>query len=165
MPLTATPERLQPRARHFPSKRLERSEISRNGMIVEVTQHHLFQPAAGLLNRIVDAFAQFPCDTPSSFAIQPLPNRLARPTVNLPLFPDRAADMRESQKIERLRFPRPIPASGLPPQTAQTVSSVFSPGAVPPVVLTAVPATASEIGVRLTAGAETPTQNHLRTER
>ena len=44
MPLTATPERFQPRAHHLSSKRLERQEISRNSRIVEVTLHHGAQP-------------------------------------------------------------------------------------------------------------------------
>jgi hypothetical protein len=58
MPLTATPERHQPRARHLPPKRLERPKVSRNSMIVEVALHHRPQPVPGLGHPFMPALAQ-----------------------------------------------------------------------------------------------------------
>src|SRR5450755_4544187 len=107
MPLTATPERLQPRARHFPSRRLERSDISPNSLIVEVPLDHRAQPVPGLGNPFVPALAQF-LPHCLQFATQPL-------FVRLPLdlepatSPGLPPDMRESQKIEDLRLSFPFP--------------------------------------------------------
>src|SRR6266568_822549 len=109
MPLTAAPERLQPRARHFPSKRLERSEISRNSMIVEVALHHRAQPVPGLGNPFVPALAQL-LPHCLQLATQPLFDRLP-PDLEPATPPSLPAPMRESQKIEsvRLSLPSPFP--------------------------------------------------------
>ena len=71
-------------------------------MIVEVSPHYLCQPAAGLLNRIVHAPAQFACNVPQ-FRCHSLSDcrTLYR---KLAALPDRAADMREAQKVEGLGF-------------------------------------------------------------
>src|SRR5688572_112772 len=102
MPLTATPQRLQPGARHLPPKRLERCEVSRHRVIVEVALHHRPQPVSGPGDRLMPALAQL-LPYRLQFAPQPLGDRLPpdRKPSTLPGLP---ADVRESQKIEGVGF-------------------------------------------------------------
>ena len=60
--LTAPPQRKQPVPRCFPPERAEPLQITRYSVVVEVSSHHLIQPVAGLLNRVVHAFTQFGCN-------------------------------------------------------------------------------------------------------
>src|SRR5487761_2539116 len=103
--LTAPPQRKQPVSRRLPPERIEPLQVSRNRVIVEVSSHHLCQPVAGLLNRIVHSPAQFGCNI-AQLCCHAFPNRLALYR-KLAALMDRAADMSEAQKVERLWFPRP----------------------------------------------------------
>ena len=44
MPLTATPERLQPASCNLPPEHPERHKVPRHGMVAEVALHHRPQP-------------------------------------------------------------------------------------------------------------------------
>src|ERR1035437_5187840 len=100
MPLTATPQRLQPRSRDLPPERLERREVSRYCMIVEVALHHRPQPFPGLGNPLMPPLAQF---LPYRLQFAPQPHLDRLPSYREPLaFPGLPADVRESQKVEGL---------------------------------------------------------------
>ena len=102
MSLTATPKRLQPRARHFPPERLKRREIPWYSVIVEVALHHRSQPFPGLGNPLVPPLAQL-LPYRLQFAPQPLLDRLPSDLEPVALR-GLPANMRESKKIEGLGF-------------------------------------------------------------
>jgi hypothetical protein len=93
--------------RDFPPERLKPRQISRNSMVVEVSTDDLFQPIPGFRNRSMHAPAQFHPDTPE-FRRHPLAHCLTMYR-ELAAFMDRAAHMRESQKVKRFWFPLPCP--------------------------------------------------------
>jgi hypothetical protein len=121
MPLTATPERLQPGSCNLPPEHPERPGVPRHGMVVEVALYHRPQPIPGVGHPLMPALAQF------------LPNRLQftpqsllgrqpshRKPATLPSLP---ADVRESQKIEGLGFALPSP----PPVTLRESPKLDQP--------------------------------------
>src|SRR5579872_1792591 len=105
--LTAPPQRKQPVSRCLPPERLELWQITGYSVVIEIPAHHLLQPFAGFRDRRVHS--------PAKFRLYRLQLRAQTPAHRLSLhrkfaaFPDRAADVRESQKVKCLRFPRPSP--------------------------------------------------------
>src|SRR5580704_12581985 len=120
------------------------------------------EPVPGLLDRFVSPFAQLGRDI-LQLRRHPLPDRLSQDR-ELAALPDRVADMRESQKIKRLRFPPPHSAPDSPPRTARIRSGAFSPSAVPARSPPSVSVIAPQSGPR-PAGAETPAQSRPRSAR
>src|SRR5436309_10526596 len=102
MPLAATPQRRQPCTRYLPPKRLERPEVARHGVIVEVALDHRSQPVPSLCNPLMPALAQLLPDC-LQFAPQTLLDRLP-PDFEPATLSGLPTDMRESQKIEGLGF-------------------------------------------------------------
>ena len=98
MPLAATPERLQPRARDLPPERLKRHEVPRHCVIVEVALHHRPQPVPSLGNPLMPALAQL-LPYRLQFTPQPLLDRLP-PDFEPATLPGLPADVRESQKVK-----------------------------------------------------------------
>src|SRR5580658_2739019 len=105
--LTAPPQRDSPVSRDLLPERFKPRQISRNRMVVEIPTDDLFQPGPGFRNRLVHAPSQFRSDT-TEFSCRALPHCPAEYR-ELAAFVDRTANMSESQKVERFRFPLPCP--------------------------------------------------------
>jgi hypothetical protein len=103
--LTAPPQREQPVPRCFTPERVDPPQIPRHRVIVEISSHHLCQPAAGVLNRIVHAPAQLRCNIPQ-LRRHAFPYRL-RFTVNLPLFQIVPQICVKPRKLKVSGFPAP----------------------------------------------------------
>ena len=100
--LTAPPQR-KPVPRCFPPERVQPLQVSRHGVMVVVSPHHLCEPVTSLANWIVDASAQFYCDV-LQFCRQSLTDRLALYR-ELAALPDRAPDMLTSGTEESRPYP------------------------------------------------------------
>jgi hypothetical protein len=105
--LTAPPQREPPVPRDFLPERMEPRRITRHSMVLEVPTDDPFQPLPGVRNGLMHPPTQFHPDTPE-FRPHPLAHRLTMHR-ELAAFMNRAANMREAQKIERLWFPLPFP--------------------------------------------------------
>ena len=117
--LATTPECLPPKAKHSVPKDPEAIEILRHCVVVEVALHNRPEPLAGLGHGIMHALAKLLLDF-----LQLLPHPLAdrcAPHREVP-FPVLPADVRESKKVERLRFAFPCSFPvlfGKPPELDQ----------------------------------------------
>src|SRR6266849_10147671 len=114
--LTPTDQCPPPEPSHPLSKCAQAVDVSRYRVVVEVALYDRLEPFSRLLDRIVHAFAKLRFDFPH---LRPhaLPDGLPlNGKLPVPVFP---ADMREPQKVERLRlaFPSSFPVLlGEPPE-------------------------------------------------
>src|ERR1035441_9591066 len=118
--LTAAAQNVPPHAKHPFSEHAEAVQIPGYCVVVEVALHNCAEPCAGVRNSVVHTCAELLLDL-----LQLSPHTLAdrhalHAKTSVPVF---SADVREAQKIERLRlaFPssRPI-FFGEPPELNQT---------------------------------------------
>ncbi len=102
MPLAATCKNLPPQPGYPKSEHAEGIRVARYRVIVEVALHDRLEPLPGYGDRFMHALAELLfdfCQLPS----QALAYRVAlHRKVSVPVLP---ADMRESQKVERLGLP------------------------------------------------------------
>ena len=103
--LTATLYHSQPTFAHLKSKALETGEISRNGMEVEVASNHALQPLPDFRQRLMHAPPKFVLHL-FQLSKESLSDTLAQHE-ELAVLPGLPADMREPQKVERLRLALP----------------------------------------------------------
>ena|SRR6516162_1784629 len=116
MRLAAIEESPPPESSHPFPKDTQTIEISRHRVVVEVASHDRLEPLARLRHRVVHTPAKLLLDL-LQFRPHTLAARLALHG-EVPL-PSRPADVRETQKVERLRlaFPPSFPALfGIPPE-------------------------------------------------
>src|SRR6266568_3239189 len=119
-PLAATAENMPPHAKHPFSELAEAVQIPGYYVVVEVALHNCAEPCAGVRRSVVHACAELLLDL-----LQLCPHTLAdrytlHTETSVPVF---SADVREAQKIERLRFAFPSSRSiffGEPPELNQT---------------------------------------------
>jgi hypothetical protein len=104
--LTATPQGPQPEGLHVVAKSAEAPEVGRHGVVREVATHHLRQPLTLLRDRLVHPPPQFRF---KGFQLGPHPIPSALPLELEEASTTAAADVREAQKVERLRFSQPAP--------------------------------------------------------
>ena len=101
--LTAAPKRKPPVARHLLTKASHAAPVTRNRVIVEVALNDRLKPLASLLNRVVLAGENQLLDLPQ-LGSHSLARRLPQDH-KAPLLARLPAQVRETEKIERLRFP------------------------------------------------------------
>ena len=105
-PLTATDQNLPPQPGHPKAEYAEAIGIARYRVVVEVALHDRLEPLSGLRHRFMHALPELLlnlCQLPS----QTLAYRVAlNRKVPVPVLP---ADVRESQKIERVGLPLSSP--------------------------------------------------------
>jgi hypothetical protein len=153
MPLAAMNQHRPPEPHQPIAESIQAVGVSRYRVVVEVTLHDRSEPFAGERNRIVHAVAKLLLEF-QQLGSHPLADGLAlQSKAPIPVLP---ADMREAQKIKRLRFSfsSSSPVSGLVRQIAQTRSGAFSLGAVPTRTSATVPEMPPGSGLRQ-PGAET----------
>ena len=101
--LTAAPKRKPPVARHLLTKASHAAPVTRNRVIVEVALNDRSEPLASLLNRIVLTGEESLLNLPQ-LGSHPLARRFPQDH-KAPLLARLPAQVRESKKVERLRFP------------------------------------------------------------
>jgi hypothetical protein len=100
--LTATPKRQPPVPRNLFAKLSHAASVTRYRVVVEVSLNERSEPLASLLNRIVLAGEELLLDLPQ-LCSHPLARRLPQDH-KAPLLARLPAQVRETEKVERLRF-------------------------------------------------------------
>src|SRR5664279_2275105 len=117
--LTAALKRHVPEPGHLGAEGGNRRAVARHGIVGAVTPHHTGQPSALLREGLMPASLEFILDLSQ---LRPHPFRDRQPPHPEPPVPHRRANVRESEEVERLRFPLaprlPIPG-GEPPEFDQ----------------------------------------------
>ena len=101
-PLAAPGQNPVPETLHLTTER-ERPSVHRHPVILQVAENDRAQPRAHHRNRVVQAAPEFGFHLPQ-LRLQPLPHRL--PEHRKPPIPRLPADVREAEKVERLRLPQ-----------------------------------------------------------
>jgi hypothetical protein len=100
--LTATPKRQPPTPRNLFAELSHAASVTRNRVVVEVSLNDRSEPLASLLNRIVLAGEELLLDLPQ-LCSHPFARRLPQDH-KVPLLTRLPAQVRETEKVERLRF-------------------------------------------------------------
>ncbi len=127
--LAAPRQRAMPEPSHLEPKKPQRLLVLRHSVIPDVSTHHRLQPLAQFGNGFVHASLKLGFHL-IQFRLQPFADRLPQhrePSI-APLL---HADVREAEKVERLRFPFSTPLPVGRSQTDQTPAGAFSRDAVP----------------------------------
>ncbi len=125
--LAAAPQRREPEPSHLFEESTDRLGVAWDCVVGHVASHHAGQPTTQYRDRLVRTAFQFVFD-PHQRRPHPLGDRDALELE--PSGPGRPADMREPQKVERLRLPD-HGWLGCRRRTVRTRSTVSCPGAAP----------------------------------